>query len=166
MSIHLAPLQPEDWPAVRAIYQAGIDTGLATFETPAPEAWAVWSQSKRADCRLVARTAEGEVLGWAALSPTSSRPAYAGVCEVSIYVAPHAQGQGVGSLLMAGLIAASETAGIWTLYSSLFPENHASMALHVRHGFRVIGQRERIAQREGVWRDTVLLERRSRVVGV
>ena len=109
----------------------------------------------------MARSADGRVLGWAALSPTSKRPAYAGVCEVSIYVAAEARGQGVGSALMAALITAAQSAGIWTLQSSVFPENEATIALHLRHGFRVLGRRERIAQLHGVWRDTLLLERRE-----
>lgn len=161
MEITIHPLHPDDWPAVREIYQAGIDTGWATFETAAPTAWETWSASKRPDCRLVARAADGSILGWAALSPTSTRPAYAGVCEVSIYIAAEARGRGVGSALMAALITASEQAGIWTLFSSIFPENEASYALHMRHGFRLIGRRERIAQRDGIWRDTLLLERRK-----
>lgn len=165
MEFVIEPMQPSDWPAVRQIYQAGIDTGLATFETQAPTEWALWEGGKRPDCRLVARAAEGELLGWAALSPTSKRPVYAGVCEVSIYVAERARGQGVGKALMRALVAESEGAGIWTLTASIFPENTASVALHGRFGFRLLGRRERIAQLHGVWRDTVLMERRSQVVG-
>lgn len=157
----ISPLHPSDWPAVRRIYEEGIATGEATFETAAPADWESWDAGKRPDCRLVARSADGRVLGWAALSPTSKRPAYAGVCEVSIYVAAEARGQGVGSALMAALITAAQSAGIWTLQSSVFPENEATIALHLRHGFRVLGRRERIAQLHGVWRDTLLLERRE-----
>ena len=157
----ISPLHPSDWPAVRRIYEEGIATGEATFETAAPADWESWVAGKRLDCRLVARSADGRVLGWAALSPTSKRPAYAGVCEVSIYVAAEARGQGVGSALMAALVTAAQSAGIWTLQSSVFPENEATIALHLRHGFRILGRRERIAQLHGVWRDTLLLERRE-----
>ena len=153
-----------DWPAVKRIYQAGIDTGHATFETTAPE-WAVWDQKQRSDCRLVARVGD-HIVGWAALSPTSVRAVYAGVAEVSIYVAAEARGQGVGKQLMAALVAASEQAGIWTLQAGIFPENVSSIALHKAFGFREIGYRERVGQMDGRWRDVLLLERRSRVVGV
>jgi phosphinothricin acetyltransferase len=120
----------------------------------------------RPDCRLVARDSGGQVIGWTALSPVSKRPAYAGVAEESIYIAPEAQGKGIGKALLSAGIEASEQAGIWTLQTAIFRENTASLALHEKCGFRVVGIRERIAQREGVWRDTVLMERRSRVVGV
>jgi phosphinothricin acetyltransferase len=110
--------------------------------------------------------AEEQLLGWAALSLGSSRPCYAGVAEVSVYVAASARGQGVGQALLQALIAASEQHGIWTLWASIFPENEASVRLHLRNGFREVGRRERIAQHDGVWRDTVILERRSRVVGM
>jgi phosphinothricin acetyltransferase len=154
-----APLTPEDWPAVRAIYQEGIDTGDATFETAAPD-WEAWDAKHLASCRLAVR--EGaEILGWAALSPVSARPVYRGVAEVSVYVLSRARGRGVGSLLLSQLVAASEEHGIWTLQASIFPENRASIALHQRAGFRIVGTRERIACREGRWRDTVLMERRT-----
>jgi phosphinothricin acetyltransferase len=154
----------QDWPQVRAIYAEGIEFGDATFETAPPD-WETWNAEHLRVCRLVARSG-GEVIGWAALSPVSSRPAYAGVAEASLYVAARACGRGVGSRLLATLIDASEQAGIWTLHSPTFPENAASLALQQRHGFRVIGTRERIACHHGRWRDTVLLERRSRVVGI
>lgn len=154
----------QDWPEVRAIYAEGIEFGDATFETAAPD-WETWNATHLRVCRLVARS-DGEVIGWAALSPVSSREAYAGVAEASLYIASRASGRGVGSTLMAALIEASERAGIWTLHSSTFPENAASLALQQRHGFRVIGTRERIACHHGRWRDTVLLERRSRVTGI
>lgn len=153
-------MQYADWAQVRAIYEAGIATGKATFETVAPD-WAQWDASHLAKCRLVARAGQS-VLGWAALSPVSRRQVYAGVAEVSVYVAPAAHGQGVGQALLAALITASEQQGLWTLQASIFPENVASLALHRKHGFREVGRRERIAQLHGVWRDTVLLERRSR----
>jgi phosphinothricin acetyltransferase len=148
-----------DWPAVRAIYLDGIATGNATFETDAPD-WPEWDAGHFPYSRLVARRA-GEILGWAALSPVSSRPVYRGVAEVSIYVAAQARGQGVGKALLADLIAESERHGIWTLQAGIFPENTASMEVHRRAGFRVVGTRERIGCRDGVWRDTVLMERRS-----
>ncbi len=158
-------LTPDDWDAVRRIYAEGIATGNATFETQTPE-WDAWNRARRPDCRLVICAARDAVIGWAALSPVSSRPAYAGVAEHSIYVAASARGNGAGTALMRALIDASEAAGIWTLQSSIFPENAASFALHIRCGFREVGRRERIAQMHGVWRDTLLIERRSAIVGV
>lgn len=154
----------DDWPAVRRIYVAGIETGLATFETEAPRDWETWQAGKRPDCRLVARTTEGRVAGWAGLSPTSKRPVYAGVAEVSVYVDPEFWGLGVGHQLLAALIEAAETAGVWTLTASIFPENTTSLRLHEKQGFKMLGRRERIAQLHGVWRDTIWLERRSEVV--
>ena len=151
-----------DWTAASAIYQEGLNTGQATFETTLPS-WSEWSAAKRPDCRLVIRRG-AEVLGWAALGPVSKRRAYAGVAEVSIYIAEHARGQGVGRMLLVALIQQSETAGIWTLQAVTFPENQASIALHESCGFRQVGRRERIAQLHGHWRDTILLERRSKVV--
>jgi phosphinothricin acetyltransferase len=153
-----------DWPQVRAIYAEGIEFGDATFETAPPD-WETWNTTHLRVCRLVARSG-GEVVGWAALSPVSSREAYAGVAEASLYIAACACGRGVGTKLLAALIEASEQAGIWTLHSSTFPENAASLTLQQRFGFRVIGTRERIACHYGRWRDTVLLERRSRVAGI
>lgn len=152
-------MRERDWPAVRAIYQEGIATGQATFETAAPE-WEVWDAGHRPDCRLVARQGE-QVIGWAALSPVSRRAVYRGVAEVSIYVAETARGRGVGRALLAALIEASEAAGVWTLQASVFSENEASVALHLSWGFRVVGRRERIGLHHGVWRDTLMLERRS-----
>jgi L-amino acid N-acyltransferase YncA len=154
-----APLTFDDWPAVREIYQDGIDTGDATFETAAPD-WEAWDAKHLASCRLVVREGS-QVLGWAALSPVSARPVYRGVAEVSVYVSGRARGRGIGSMLLNQLVAASEEHGIWTLQASIFPENRASIALHQRAGFRIVGTRERIACREGRWRDTVLMERRS-----
>jgi L-amino acid N-acyltransferase YncA len=159
----IEPLQPADWPAVRAIYEEGIATGNATFETTAP-AWEQWNQSHRQDCRLVAHR-NGQVIGWAALSPVSSRCVYAGVAEVSVYVAAAARGQGAGKRLLSALIEASEQAGLWTLQAGIFPENTSSLALHQACGFRELGRRERIGRMNGVWRDVALLERRSRSMG-
>lgn len=160
----ITPLLPADWPSVRQIYLEGISSGNATFETQAPS-WETWDAGHRPDCRLAAKTAESHLLGWAALSPVSKRKVYEGVAEVSVYVAEAARGQGVGKALLAALVAASEAAGIWTLQASIFPENVASIALHKQAGFREIGYRERIAQHHGVWRNTVLMERRSKVIG-
>ena len=152
-----------DWDYVRAIYLEGIATGNATFEKSAPD-WEKWNAGHLQRCRLLARAA-GEVLGWAALSPVSSRCAYGGVAEVSVYVAGRARGRGIGSLLLSELVAASERNGIWTLQASIFPENQASIALHRRAGFRVVGIRERLGSMDGRWRDVVLMERRSAVTG-
>ena len=155
----IRPLAEEDWPAVEAIYAEGIATGQATFET-APPSWEEFDASRLRDHRLVA-VEDGEVVGWAALSPTSSRECYAGVVEHSVYVAESVRGRGVGRALMEALIAGADAAGLWTIQTSIFPENGASVALHERVGFRVVGRRYRIAKLNGVWRDTLLLERRS-----
>lgn len=160
----LQPLLAADWPTVRAIYEAGIATGQATFTTEAPT-WDAWDASHLPHCRLVAAGAAGQVLGWAALSPVSGRSVYAGVAEVSIYIAAGARGRGVGRQLLAALVAESEQRGLWTLQAGIFPENAASLALHASQGFRTVGRRERIGQLRGQWHDTLLLERRSAVVG-
>lgn len=154
----------EDWPAVRAIYLEGIRTGNATFEKNAPD-WEHWNESRLKSPRLVARI-EGKVAGWAALSPVSRRKVYAGVAEVSVYVAEAARGRGIGRALLSGLVEASEKDGIWTLQAGVFPENVASMELHKGAGFRVVGMRERLGCMNGKWRDVVLMERRSRRVGI
>ena len=150
-----------DWDRVLAIYEQGIATRQATFETTAPD-WPTWDGKHLAEPRLVVR--DPEVVGWAAVSRVSAREVYRGVCEVSVYVDESARGRGVGRLLLDGLVKACEAAGIWTLQASIFPENEASVNLHLRHGFRVVGRREKIAQHHGVWRDTLLLERRSSAV--
>jgi phosphinothricin acetyltransferase len=162
MDFTVNSMQPKDWESVLAIYLEGIATGQATFETEAPD-WERWDSGHLPNCRLVARNGN-VVLGWAALSPVSKRQAYAGVAEVSVYVAATARGAGVGGALMRALIEASEQRGVWTLQSSIFPENHASVALHLKHGFREVGRRERIARHHGLWRDTVVLERRSSII--
>lgn len=164
MDFIIHPMQQEDAEQALAIYAEGIVTGQATFETNAPT-WEQWDAGHLAVCRLVARNKE-TVLGWAALSAVSRRQVYAGVAEVSIYISELARGRGVGNALMAALVQASEANGFWTLQSAVFPENRASISLHLKHGFREMGRRERIAKLHGVWRDTVLLERRSRIVGV
>jgi len=158
-------LHPTDWPQVRAIYREGIATGQATFEQSAPD-WKAWDRKLLPACRLVARDAAGQVVGWAALTPYSARAVYAGVADVSIHIAAAVCGQGVGRCLLAALVDASEAAGLWTLQAGIFPENAASVRLHVRCGFRVVGRRERIGQLHGVWRDVLLLERRSTSVSV
>jgi phosphinothricin acetyltransferase len=155
---------PSDWPTVREIYLEGIVTRQATFETEAPK-WEAWDASHSLFARLVARHGE-TVVGWAALSPVSSRKAYAGVAEVSVYITQSQRGLGLGRQLLEALIVASEMAGIWSLQAVMFPENAASVALHRRCGFREVGRRERIGKLDGVWRDTILLERRSRRVGI
>ncbi|MFF3215319.1 GNAT family N-acetyltransferase [Streptomyces sp. NPDC002886] len=148
---------------VLEIYRAGIDEGNATFETEAPT-WAEFDAAKLPEHRFVALGQDGKLLGWVAASKVSDRCAYAGVVEHSVYVRPAARGRGVGRALLDALIASTEAAGIWTIQSGIFPENTASLALHQRAGFRVIGTRTRIGRHHGVWRDVVLLERRSPVI--
>jgi len=163
VDIALAPMSAADWPAVRAIYLEGIATGNATFEKNVPE-WPKWDEGHLSVCRLVARAADTvEIVGWAALSPVSKRPVYAGVAEVSIYVAARAHGHRVGTRLLARLVEDSERAGIWTLQAGIFPENTASIELHRRAGFRVVGVREKLGAMDGRWRDVVLMERRAEV---
>jgi phosphinothricin acetyltransferase len=164
MSIHIETMIPADFEQVRAIYLEGIAAGQSTFETEAP-AWEAWDAAHHAFARLVARVV-GHVVGWAALSPVARRRCYAGVAEVSVYVAAASRGRGVGRLLLQTIIAESERQGIWTLQGATFPENTASLRLQRACGFREIGRRERIAQLHGVWRDIVLTERRSSVIGV
>jgi L-amino acid N-acyltransferase YncA len=153
-------LRPDDWAEVAAIYRDGMRDGLATFETEVPQ-WQAWHEAH--PLRVVAEVDE-RVIGWAALGPVSSRWAYRGVAESSVYVARDRHGSGVGRALMEALIDRSERAGIWTLQTAIFPENEASLRLHYRVGFRAVGVRERIAKRDGLWRDTVLMERRSQVI--
>jgi L-amino acid N-acyltransferase YncA len=152
-----------DWPAIRKIYSEGIATGNATFETKTPD-WAKWDQAHRQDCRLIACDSQ-EILGWAALSPVSGRRVYSGVAEVSVYVGAGAQGRGVGRTLLQSLVEQSERCGIWTLQAGIFPENVPSIALHKSCGFREVGLRQKLGQRDGIWRDVLLLERRSSKVG-
>ena len=164
MSLRIDPMLPADWRAVRAIYLEGIATREATFETESPS-WEEWDACHSRFARLVARTGE-TVVGWAALSPVSARQAYAGVAEVSVYVAQSHRGAGLGRQLLEALIAASEDNGIWCLQAVIFPENARSAALHRSCGFREVGRRERIGKLDGVWRDTILLERRSPKIGI
>ena len=156
-------MSEKDWDAVRAIYLEGIATGDATFETSAP-GWQAWNDGHLSCCRLVARVGS-EVLGWAALSAVSARYVYRGVTEVSVYVASRARGRRIGSLLLTALVEASERNGIWTLQAGIFPENVASIHLHERAGFRILGRREKLGCMGGRWRDVVLMERRSSVAG-
>jgi phosphinothricin acetyltransferase len=161
MDFTIEKMRKEDWDAVRSIYEEGIATGDATFETEAP-AWDEWDDTFLDDCRLVAKARDG-VAGWAALSPVSSRCVYAGVAEVSIYVAASARGQGIGKALLERLIEESESAGIWTLQAGIFPENGPSLALVKSGGFREVGYRERLGQMDDRWRDVILVERRSNI---
>lgn len=160
----ISALEPRHWARVRDIYLEGLATGQATFETRPPD-WSEWDHAHLPRPRLVA-TRNGDVVGWVALCPVSRRKCYAGVAEVSIYVASAVQGQGVGRLLLEELVSASESSGIWTLQAVIFPQNLQSIRLHERCGFRIVGRRERIAQRNGIWQDTLLLERRSAIVGM
>jgi L-amino acid N-acyltransferase YncA len=157
-------MRPGDWEDVRTIYAEGIATGQATFETEAPS-WEAWDACHLPCARLLARKDEA-IVGWAALSPVSSRKAYAGVAEVSVYVAQNQRGAGFGRQLLEALIIDSEENGIWSLQAVMFPENAGSVALHRRCGFREVGRRERIGKLNGVWRDTILLERRSQRIGI
>ncbi len=161
MSFVIDEMRAEDWEQVRAIYMEGIATGDATFEVEAPT-WERWDAAHLACARLVAR--DNQIKGWAALSPVSSRRVYAGVVEVSVYVCKEFRGEGIGRALLEALVKASEHEGIWTLQASIFPENQASIRLHLRCGFREVGRRERIAKLNGQWRDTILLERRTKEV--
>ena len=166
----ISAMTEADWPEVAAIYQEGIDTGHATFATHPPGSWEEWTAHKITACSLVAR-ASSEILGWAALSPVSTRAVYAGVAEESIYVRASARGQGVGVQLLQSLIDRAEAAGIWTLETGIFAENEVSLRLHYQCGFRLVGVREKKAKMEfgpckGQWRDVLLLERRSKTVGI
>jgi L-amino acid N-acyltransferase YncA len=155
---------PADWKQVKSIYLEGIATGNATFQHEAPS-WGNWNDGHLSDCRYVAR-AEGKVVGWTALSPISSRCIYSGVAEISVYVSECEKGMGVGSKLVKTLIENSEQKGFWTLQAGIFPENIPSLKLHHTLGFREVGLRERIGKMNGVWRDVLLLERRSKIIGV
>ncbi len=163
-SMELSVITERIYPQIRSIYEEGIETGLATFETKSTE-WEPWNASHLAYGRQAA-VQEGEVLGWAALTPVSSRCVYGGVAELSVYVASKARGKGVGTFLLENLIAESEENGIWTLQAGIFKENKASIALHEKCGFRIIGYREKIGKLGNEWKDNVILERRSKIVGI
>jgi len=162
--IKIIQMSAADWEDVRRIYLQGIATGMATFETTCPE-WDKWDADHRTDCRLVA-IKDSQVVGWAALSYMSGRCAYSGVAEISIYVDEQHRGQHVGDDLLAKLIKRSEEHNIWTLQAGIFPENTASIGLHRKHGFRIVGTREKIGKLHGQWRDIVLMERRSNITGI
>ena len=164
MDIIIRKLEPGDWNNVREIYKQGIETKIATFETTTPS-WENWDNNHLKFCRFAAET-NREVVGWAALSPFSKREVYNGVAEVSIYISLSHSGKGVGKKLLRRLVEESEAKGIWSLQSSIFPENKASITLHKSCGFREIGYLEKISCMDGVWRNTVLLERRSKATGV
>jgi phosphinothricin acetyltransferase len=159
----IRPLLAPDWPQVRKIYEEGIATGDATFETE-PPSWEDWDAKHIDSCRIVADEA-GVVLGWAALWPASDRCVYGGVAEVSVYVRTEAWGRGLGTGLLQALVAESEKAGYWTLQAGIFPENEASVRIHERCGFRILGTRERLGKMGDTWRDVLLMERRSLTVG-
>lgn len=163
MDIELRPLKHEDWIVVADIYRQGIETGNATFQMEIPS-WNEWDSAHLKSCRIVAYI-DNEITGWAALTPVSGRCVYAGVAEVSVYVSNQFKGQKIGTRLLETLIDESEKDGIWTLQASIFPENKASLKLHENLGFRKMGFREKIGKMNGVWRDTILLERRSRIAG-
>lgn len=162
MTLNIRAMSASDWPAVSAIYLAGIATGNATFQTEAPT-WQAWDQAHAANARLVAEL-DGVLQGWVALAPISARPVYRGVAEVSIYIAEGARGTGLGKQLLNAIITLSEELGYWTLQAGVFRENQASLALHSRAGFREVGYRERMGQLQGIWRDVILLERRSQQI--
>jgi L-amino acid N-acyltransferase YncA len=160
--MEIIPLLPEHWPAVKTIYEQGIATGHATFQTSAP-GWDEWDATHLKHSRLVA-IQNDQVAGWAALTPVSGRCVYVGVAEVSVYVDPASRGQGLGEQLLQALISESEKNGLWTLQAGIFPENIPSLRIHEKTGFRQVGVREKIGQMNGIWRDTILLERRSKIV--
>lgn len=165
MSIHIVDMIPEHWNAVARIYAEGIATGHATFQKDVPS-WEEWDGSHLKKCRFVAVNTEGVVMGWAALTPVSGRCVYVGVAEVSVYVSTHFTRHGIGKMLMTKLIESAEASGLWTLQSGIFPENVGSVRLHEMAGFRLIGRRERIGKMDNVWRDTLLMERRSQNIGI
>jgi L-amino acid N-acyltransferase YncA len=162
--MQILPLLPEHWPAVKAIYESGLATGHATFQTSAPSL-EEWDTAHLKHSRLIA-VQDNQVLAWAALTPVSGRCVYAGVAEVSVYVDAERRGQGLGEQLLQALIEESEANGIWTLQAGIFPENIASLKIHEKTGFRQVGVREKIGRMNGIWRDTVLLERRSKTVAL
>ena len=157
-------MDPSHWEAVARIYLEGIATGNSTFQTNAPT-WEEWDSAHTTNCRLVAMD-KSQVLGWAALSTVSGRCVYAGVAEVSVYVSESARGKGIGKSLLQALITESEKNNYWTLQAGIFPENTASIRLHQHAGFRIIGTRERVGKMHGVWRDSLMLERRSKIIGI
>lgn len=164
MSIRIRKVTENDWEQVKGIYEAGIATGLATFETQAPSSYERWFGNANPSCSLVAEEGSA-VLGWCKLTPVSSRNVYSGVGELSIYVHPASKGKGVGDLLLKNLIEKSEAEGFWTLEAKIFAENEASLQLHKKNGFKIVGIREKIGKHNDIWRDNLLLERRSKLIG-
>jgi L-amino acid N-acyltransferase YncA len=162
--ITIREMSPDHWKEVALIYEQGIATGMATFEKSVPS-WEAWNNNHINECRLIALM-QNKIIGWAALSAVSSRCVYGGVAEVSVYVGTASRGMGVGEMLLIELIGQSEKLGYWTLQSGIFPENEGSIHLHQKAGFRIIGFREKIGQLDGVWKDNVLMERRSKKVGL
>lgn len=160
----LVPITEEHFSAIAEIYQQGIDTGFATFETSVPS-WEIWNESKLPHSRFLAME-NNVTLGWIALSKISSRCVYEGVAELSVYVSANHRKKGVGKFLLENLIKDSENHGIWTLQSGMFTENEATIALHQSLGFRIIGYREKIGKLNGVWKDNLIMERRSKIVGI
>lgn len=163
-AVLIKPMQREHWEKVKQIYESGIATGIATFETNAPT-WEKWNDGHLTFARLVA-VENNEIMGWAALSPVSDRCVYGGVAEVSVYMADNHKGKGIGKLLLLNLISKSESNNIWTLQAGIFTDNIASVKLHENVGFRVIGHREKIGKLKNVWKDNFILERRSKTVGI
>ncbi len=157
-------MEPADWPAISRIYEEGIETGYATFETAVPS-YSDWDAAHVDSCRFVAESSD-EILGWVALSPVSGRCVYGGVAEVSIYVGKTARGRGVGNALMEVMVHTSEAEGFWTLQAGIFPENQGSISLHEKMGFRFLGRREKIGKLNGLWYDNLIFERRSNKVGI
>lgn len=165
MDFTIRDVVKDDWEQIKYIYEAGISTGLATFETITPSTYEQWVIKAHPKCTLVAQDKD-KILGWCKITPISDRLVYAGVGEVSIYIDPKEQGKGIGSLLLKNLIILSEEQGFWTLQASIFPENNSSIYLHKKNGFREVGIREKIGKLNGKWRDNFLLERRSKLVGL
>ena len=165
MNYQIRPMQPEDGEKVIEIFEEGIAGGNATFDQSAPN-WEVWDQNFFNVCRFVLETEDHEILGWAALQPVSNRDCFKGVAEISIYMKNAAQGKGFGSMLLKKLVLDSEEHQFWTLQSGIFPENEPSIIIHKKLGFREVGRREKLGQMNGVWRDIILLERRSKIVGI
>jgi L-amino acid N-acyltransferase YncA len=163
MKVNFRSMNMSDWNSVAAIYKQGIETGNATFEKEIP-AWEAWDSAHLKNCRIVAYI-DSIIVGWAALSPVSGRCVYSGVAEVSVYVSEQYKGKKIGTMLLDQLVSESETAGLWTLQASIFPENKTSILLHEKMGFRQVGYREKIGKMDGTWRDTVLMERRSQITG-
>jgi L-amino acid N-acyltransferase YncA len=164
MAYSIRTMDKKDWPSVKRIYEQGIATKNATFETEAPP-YEQWIHQSLSSCRMVLEENQ-TIFGWCKLSAVSARQAYAGVGEVSVYVDPAEIGKGIGNLLLRELIQASENEGFWTLQAAIFPENEASVKLHLNNGFRIVGLRERIGKLDSIWRDNVFMERRSKIIGV